>query len=37
MQSIDQKRLCVKCDNVGRLGAVGYSHNICLGNLDFKV
>ena len=36
MQSIDHKELCVKCDNVGLLGAIGYSH-ICLGNLDFKV
>jgi hypothetical protein len=34
MQSIDHKGLCVKCDNVGLLGAIGY---IYLDNLDFKV
>jgi hypothetical protein len=36
MQSIDHKGLCVKCDNVGHWGAIGYSL-IYLGNLDFKV
>ena len=36
MQSIDHKGLCAKCDNVGLLGAVGYSH-IYLDNLDFKL
>jgi hypothetical protein len=36
MQSIDHKGLGVKCENVGLLGAIGYSH-IYLGNLDFKV
>ena len=36
MQIIDLKKLCVKCVNVGLLGAIGYSH-IYLGNLDFKV
>ena len=36
MQSIDLKGLCVKCGNVGLLGATGYSH-VYLGNLDFKV
>ena len=35
MQSIDHKGLCVKCDNAGHLGAIGYSH-IYSGNLDFK-
>jgi hypothetical protein len=24
MQNIDHKGLCVKCDNVGLLGAIGY-------------
>ena len=36
MQSIDHKGFCVKCGNVGLLGAIGYS-NIYLGNLDSKV
>ena len=36
MQNIDHKGLCVECDNVGHLGAIGYSH-ICLYNLVFKV
>jgi hypothetical protein len=35
MQSIERKGLCVKCDNMGLLGTIDYSH-IYLGNLDFK-
>ena len=35
MQSINHTGLCVKCDNVGLLGAIGYSR-IYLDNLDFK-
>jgi hypothetical protein len=35
MQSIDHKGLCVKCDNVGLLRAIDYSHTY-LGNLDCK-
>jgi hypothetical protein len=36
MKSIDHKGLCVQCDNMGLLGAIGYNL-IYLGNLDFKV
>ena len=35
MQSIDHKGLYVKCENVGHLGAIDYSH-IYLGSPDFK-
>jgi uncharacterized Tic20 family protein len=37
MQSIDHKGLCVKCDDVGLSGAIGYYSHIYLGNFDFTV
>ena len=37
MQSIDNKGLCVKCDNVGLSGAIGYYSHIYLDNFDFTV